>query len=278
MAAKALALFKGTLDQFPEEIAHFGPEPTMYAGLVDETGGLQWYDGRIKVKNPDGSTAATDLRAKDYAQYIGEASLRDSYLKAPYFKPTGFPAGVYRVGPLARLNVAEMTGTSDADRELAEFRQRFGQVVHSSFHYHYARLIELTHALEKMERLLANGSILDSHVRARAGVNCLEGVGMIEAPRGILIHHYKVDDKGAIRWANLIVATGHNNLAINRSVGDVARHFVDGAKFQEGMLNRVSAVVRAYDPCLSCSTHADGTLEMQVRLIAPDGEVVDRVG
>jgi NAD-reducing hydrogenase large subunit len=108
-------------------------------------------------------------------------------------------------------------------------------------------------------------------------VNSLEGVGMIEAPRGVLIHHYKVDEKGAIRWANLIVATGHNNLAINRSVGDVARHFVNGAKIQEGMLNRVSAVVRAYDPCLSCSTHADGTLAMEARLIGPGGEVLDLV-
>jgi NAD-reducing hydrogenase large subunit len=184
---------------------------------------------------------------------------------------------VYRVGPLARLNVADATGTPEADKELAEFRQRFGPVVHSSFHYHYARLVELTHALEKMERLLADPAILDTHVRSHAAVNSLEGVGMIEAPRGVLIHHYKVDEKGAIRWANLIVATGHNNLAINRSVGDVARHFVNGAKIQEGMLNRVSAVVRAYDPCLSCSTHADGTLAMEARLIGPGGEVLDLV-
>jgi NAD-reducing hydrogenase large subunit len=151
-------------------------------------------------------------------------------------------------------------------------------VVHSSFHYHYARLVELTHALEKMERLLADPAILGTHVRARAAVNSLEGVGMIEAPRGVLIHHYKVDEKGAITWANLIVATGHNNLAINRSVGEVARHFVNGAKIQEGMLNRVSAVVRAYDPCLSCSTHADGTLAMEVILRDPRGEELDRIG
>ena len=107
-------------------------------------------------------------------------------------------------------------------------------------------------------------------MRARAAVNCLEGVGMIEAPRGVLIHHYKVDEKGAIRWANLIVATGHNNLAINRSVTQVAQHFVDGEHFKEGMLNRVSAVVRAYDPCLSCSTHADGCRPAS-NLARPDG-------
>jgi NAD-reducing hydrogenase large subunit len=198
-------------------------------------------------------------------------------LKAPYFKPLGYSEGVYRVGPLARLNVAERCGTPLADRELEEFRQRFGRMVHSSFHYHYARLIELLHGLEKMEMLLADPGILDTHVRAQAGVNRLEGVGMIEAPRGVLIHHYKVDEKGAMRWVNLIVATGHNNLSINRSVAQVARHFVDGGHFKEGMLNRVSAVVRAYDPCLSCSTNADGTLAIDIALIAPDGTVVDRI-
>jgi NAD-reducing hydrogenase large subunit len=276
-AAKTIEFFKGIVDKFPEEIANFGTTPTMYAGLVDDGGGLQWYEGRLKYKDAEGATLASGIPAKDYGTYIGEAGLKDSYLKAPYYKPIGYPQGVYRVGPLARLNVADATGTPEADKELAEFRQRFGPVVHSSFHYHYARLVELTHALEKMERLLADPAILGTHVRARAAVNSLEGVGMIEAPRGVLIHHYKVDEKGAITWANLSVATGHNNLAINRSVGEVARHFVNGAKIQEGMLNRVSAVVRAYDPCLSCSTHADGTLAMEARLIGPGGEVLDRV-
>jgi NAD-reducing hydrogenase large subunit len=182
------------------------------------------------------------------------------------------------VGPGARLNVADRCGTPAADAELAEFRQRCGTISHSAFHYHYARLIELLHGLEKIERLLADPAILDTHVRSRAAVNCMEGVGMIEAPRGVLIHHYKVDEKGAIRWANLIVATGHNNLAINRGVKQVAQHFVDGGKLKEGMLNRVSALVRAYDPCLSCSTHADGTLAMQVTLRDPLGVELDRIG
>ena len=174
------------------------------------------------------------------------------------------------MGPLARLNVATVTGTPRADRELEQFRQRFGPVVHGAFHYHYARLIELLHALEAMEMLLADPAILNSRVRSRAGVNALEGIGMIEAPRGTLIHHYKVDESGAMRWANLIVATGHNNLAMNRAITEVARHFVNGAEIREGMLNRVSAVVRAFDPCLSCSTHADGTLDLEIRIISPD--------
>jgi NAD-reducing hydrogenase large subunit len=124
---------------------------------------------------------------------------------------------------------------------------------------------------------LADPQILDAHVRATAGVNALEGVGMIEAPRGTLIHHYKVNEEGAITWANLIVATGHNNLAIGRSVQQVSEHYIDGTKLNEGMLNRVSAVVRAYDPCLSCSTHADGILAMHIRLMDSRGRVLDEL-
>ena len=266
IAVKTLEFFKTVLDGFAEEIANFGTDPSMYAGLVDDGGGFAWYDGLLTFKDAAGAIVAADIRARDYAEFIGEASLRDSYLKAPYFKPEGYPQGVYRVGPLARLNVAESCGTPLADRELAEFRQRCGAPAHSSFHFHYARLIELLHGLEKIEALLADPEILDKHVRARAAVNSLEGAGMIEAPRGVLIHHYKVDEQGAIRWANLIVATGHNNLAINRGVAQVARHFVQGDQIREGMLNRVSALVRAYDPCLSCSTHADGTLDLKIEI------------
>ena len=277
MAVKTLDFFKSVVDKFEEEIANFGAGPTMYAGLVDDGGGLQWYDGNLAFKDPTGETLATAIRPRDYELFIGEASLRDSYLKAPYYKPLGYPAGVYRVGPLARLNVADSLGTPIADRERAEFLQRTGKMAHSSFHYHYARLIELVRGLELIDMLLADPEILSPHVRARASVNCLEGVGMIEAPRGVLIHHYKVDESGAIRWVNLIVATGHNNLALNKSIADVASHFVDGTQIREGMLNRVSAVVRAYDPCLSCSTHADGTIAMEVTLRGPDGTVLDRV-
>ena len=276
-ATRALEFFKGVLDRFAEEIAHFGSEPTMYAGLVDDAGGLQWYDGLLQFKDSGGASLAADIRGRDYARFIGEASMRDSYLKAPYYKPLGYPAGIYRVGPLARLNVARAFGTPLADRELAEYRERCGTVAHSSFQFHYARLLELIHALEKIELLLADPAILDRHVRARAGVNALEGVGMIEAPRGVLIHHYKVNEQGAIQWVNLIVATGHNNLAMNRSIAQVASHFVDGGHLREGMLNRVSAVVRAYDPCLSCSTHADGTLAIKVRLFDENSALLDEI-
>lgn len=276
VARRTLELFKSIVDGFSEEIACFGSMPSMYAGLIDEAGALQWYDGRIRFKTAAGEVAA-DVDPVRYREFIGEAALPDSYLKAPYFVPTGYPDGMYRVGPLARLNVAAGFGTPEADMELREFRQRFGEVVEGSFHYHYARLIEIVYGLERLRALLDDPAILDKHVRARAAVNALEGIGVIEAPRGVLIHHYKVDENGAIRGANLIVATGHNNLAISRSIDQVARHYVKGERIEEGMLNRVSAVVRAYDPCLSCSTHAAGLVPLRIELLSPDGRVVDTV-
>ena len=274
---RTIRFMKAVLDDYKEEIDYFGSAPTMYAGLVDAKGNLQLYDGALRFRNATGEILEDQIRPEDYANWISETSLRDSYLKAPFFKPRGVIDGVYRVGPLARLNVIDRCGTPKADGELGEFRQRFGHPAHGAFLYHYARLIEILYAIERMEVLLGDPEILHEHVRAMAGVNALEGIGVIEAPRGVLIHHYKVNNEGAIVWANLIVATGHNNLAIGRSIQQVSEHFVDGNKMDEGMLNRVSAVVRAYDPCLSCSTHASGMIAMRIQLCDPHGNVVDEL-
>jgi NAD-reducing hydrogenase large subunit len=277
IAHRTMRFFKTALDNYKDEIAFFGSAPTMYAGMVDGKGNLQLYDGGLRFRSAAGEILADGIAADDYGEWIAEASLRESYLKAPYFRPQGFPDGVYRVGPLARMNVAGRCGTPRADAELMEFRHRFGAPAHSSFLFHYARLIEIIYALERVEALLNDSQILDTHVRATAGVNAAEGVGMIEAPRGVLIHHYKVNDEGGIVWANLIVATGHNNLAIGRSIQQVSEHFIDGTKLHEGMLNRVAAVVRAYDPCLSCSTHAIGQIALRIRLVGPGGELLDEI-
>ena len=274
---RTLAFWKKTLGGFPNEIESFSNFPTMYCGLVGPDGSLRLYDGNLRFVGPDGSVVADQVKPDDYATYIGEATLPESYLKAPYYKPVGYPDGIYRVGPLARLNVADRCGTPEADTELEEYRQRLGRIVQSGFHYHYARLIEVVYALERMQELLDDPAILGTMVRAHAGVNNLEGIGIIEAPRGTLIHHYKVDGNGAMTWANLIVATGHNNLAIGRGILQVAKRFVDGNKIQEGALNRVSALVRAYDPCLSCSTHALGMVPLLLQLRGPDGQLLDEV-
>ncbi len=274
---RALKLFQAVVSDYQEEVDFFGSAPTMYAGLVSPHGNCELYDGGLRFRTETGETISDQIPAEDYATWIGEASLRESYLKAPYFKPRGYPAGIYRVGALARLNVIDRYGTPKADAELTTFRQRLGSPAHSAFLYHYARLVEIVFALERIETLLGDPAILDTHIRATGGVNAPEGVGMIEAPRGILIHHYKVNDEGVITWANLIVATGHNNLAMGKSVHQVAEHFVKGDKLEEGMLNRVSAVVRAYDPCLSCSTHANGQLAMKIKLLSPNGDLLDEL-
>ena len=213
------------VDQFSDEIAVFGSEPTMYAGLVDDDDNMQLYDGGLRFVDSAGEIVVDRMAAQDYQKYIGEATVPHSFLKSPYFKPHGYPDGTYRVGPLARLNVAARCGTEAADVEFVEYHQRFGKVVQSSFLFHYARLIEILYCIEHMEALLQDPGILGRHVRARAGVNALEGIGMAEAPRGVLTHHYKVNEDGAIVWANMIIATGHNNLSISRSINQVGRHY-----------------------------------------------------
>jgi NAD-reducing hydrogenase large subunit len=168
-------------------------------------------------------------------------------------------------------------GTPLADKELIEFKQLSSGPVQSSFYYHYARLVDILYGIEKIEHILTDDKILDKHVRAMAGVNRLEGTGQAEAPRGTLHHHYKVDDDGKIVWANLVIATGQNNDAMNKGVLQAARHYVKNGKFSEGVLNRIEAVIRTFDPCLSCSTHAFGQMPLAVTLLSVDGEVVDRI-
>jgi len=147
----------------------------------------------------------------------------------------------------------------------------------SSFHYHHARLIEILHCLERLDALLRGPDILSPRVRSVAGINRNEGVGVAEAPRGTLMHHYRVDDHGIVQWANLLIATGHNNLAMNKGVLQAARRYLRGDRLQEPMLNRVEAVIRCYDPCLSCSTHAIGQMPLHVRLLAHDGAVLQEL-
>lgn len=274
---RALDWFKRTFDQYPEEIRTFANFPSLFMGLTNEKGELVHYEGKLRFVDATGKIVADQIAAEDYQQYIGEAVEPYSYLKFPYFKPMGYPEGIYRVGPLARLNLINYVGTPLADAEWAEFRELGRGAVLSSFHYHYARLIEILNGIERIEHILNKPDIMDKNVRAYAEPNRLEGVGISEAPRGTLIHHYRINEDGIITYANLIIATGHNNLAMNRGVLQVAKHFVKGNQLQEGMLNRVEAVIRAYDPCLSCSTHAVGQMPLHVQLVNRDGAVVSEL-
>ncbi len=275
MAQRAIDWYKSIVDRYREEQATFGNFPSLFMGMVSPDGGLDHYNGKLRIVDAAGNIIADQLDPKKYADFMAEATEDDTYLKSVYYKPIGYPEGSYRVGPLARLNVASYAGTPRADAEMRLFKKIQRGAVLSSFFYHYARLIEIMYGIEKIEELLNDPDILSTHVRALAAPNRFEGIGMAEAPRGMLMHHYKIDENGIMEWANLIIATGHNNLAMNRSVLQVAKHFVDGNKLEEGMLNRVEAVIRTYDPCLSCSTHAAGKMPLHIRLVGPDGALLD---
>lgn len=277
IATRTLDWFKGSLDKFEEEISVFANFPSMHMGTVDKNGNLEHYDGVLRIIDADGNIVENGITPEEYPQKIAEAVESYSYMKFPYYIPQGYPDGMYRVGPLARLNVANQCGTEIADRAFKEFRQRQDGPISSSFLYHYARLIEIIFAAEKITELLSDPAILTNKVRAFAQGNRNEGIGISEAPRGTLIHHYQVDDDHLITGVNLVIATGHNNLAMNRGILQAAQHFVKGARLEEGMLNRVEAVIRCYDPCLSCATHAVGQMPMEIQLVSPEGRLLDSV-
>ena len=274
--ALALTAYKQIADGFKDEIEVFANFPSNYLGMIYRDESIEFTNGRLRLIDAKGGIVEDGITASRYTEAIGEAVEPYSYTKFPYYKPLGYPGGTYRVGPLARLNIVKHMGTPKADKELAEFKQLASGPVESSFYQHHARLIEALYGIETIEQILADPLILDTHVRSTAGVNRLEGAGIAEAPRGVLMHHYKVDENGLITWANLIIATGQNNTAMNQGVLQAARHYIKNGKFTEGILNRVEAVVRTFDPCLSCSTHAYGQMPLELTLLSAEGEVIDR--
>ncbi len=274
IARRTLEWFKSIAPKFEEEIESFANFPTMHLGLVGPRGELEHYDGAMRFCNEDGEKIVDLTEHRRYDEFIGEFVEPWTYLKFPFFKKRGYPDGVYRVGPLSRLIVADRCGTPLADHELTDFRLRLGRAPMSSFYSHWARLIECIYGCEKLVQLLEAPDILDEYVQSRASVNRLEGVGVSEAPRGTLLHHYRIDRNGQMRWLNLIIATGHNNLAMNRGIKQAAERFIRAEKIEEGALNRVEAVIRAFDPCLSCSTHAWGQMQLLMQLRGPQGELL----
>ncbi len=272
---QAIHWFKSILPRFSEEISVFANFPTLHMGLVDRRGNLETYDGYLRIVDADGNVVEDRMTPEDYLDLIEEAVEPHSFLKSPYYKPRGYTDGMLRVGPLSRLLVADQISTPLANAELQAFRQIPER--QSSFYYHLARLIEMLYAWEEIQRVLKTSDILSEHVRAYAEPNAFEGVGISEAPRGTLMHHYKIDKNGLITYVNLVIATGHNNLAMNAGVKQVAQRFVHGDRLSEGMLNRVEAVIRTFDPCLSCSTHAIGQMPLHIQLVAPNGEVLDEI-
>jgi len=255
----------------------FASFPSGYMGLVKEDGSLELYNGKIRFMNRDGKIL-NDFNDKDYLKYIGERVEDWSYLKFPYYKPLGWPDGVYRVGPLGRLNASDKISTPIANEHMINFKKiNDGKPVEGSIYFHYARLIEAIYGLERAREILEDKESLSQNVLISGKVKNEEGIGVIEAPRGTLIHHYWVDEKGTIKKVNLIVATGHNNWAMSKSVESVAKGFIDGKNLTEGMLNRVEGAIRCYDPCLSCSTHAIGKMPLLIELYDSNGNLINFV-
>ncbi len=278
-----LDIVERTLDRFRElcetfrgELEHYGDFPSLFMGLVTPEGSLEHYDGLLRVIDADGTILEDGVRPESYREIFSEEVEPWTFLKFPFYKNLGPESGLYRVGPLARLNVCDRAGTPRADLALKEFRRwkKDGRPVSGSFHMHEARLIEILFALESIAEMLQDPELTDSRVRSQAGVNETLGIGVIEAPRGTLFHEYHVDEGGLVKRVNLVVASGHNNFAMNRTILQIARAFGNGSEVTEGFLNRMEHGIRIYDPCLSCSTHAVGRAALCLEILGPSGELL----
>ncbi|MBW1879243.1 MAG: Ni/Fe hydrogenase subunit alpha [Deltaproteobacteria bacterium] len=255
---------------------------TYYAGLVDPDGKVNFYDGQVRVVAPDGSRFA-QYEGADYLDHIAERVEPWSYLKLPYLKQVGWAglvdgpdSGVYRVNSLARLNVADGLATPRAQAAYERMVSVFGgKPIHHTLAFHWARLVELMFATEEVLRLATDPEITSPDVRVVPTARPGEGVGVVEAARGTLFHHYVADSRGIARKVNLIVATAQNNAAMNLSVKKVAQATIRDGHVDEGILDRIEMAFRAYDPCLACATHTmPGQMPLEVRLHHPSGEVL----
>jgi NAD-reducing hydrogenase large subunit len=270
-----LAIMKDWAARNREDVEKFAVFSTGYLGLTTPEQGLELYDGTVRLIDSKGKLLE-EFDGRRYLDYIAEHVEDWSYLKFPYYKKMGWPAGVYRVGPLGRLNVAQKIDTPLANEEFKVFKQlNGGKPVENTLYYHYARLIEALFGVERVKVLLDDPDILSNDIlntrRDFKGV----GVGVIEAPRGTLFHHYWTNANGQLERVNLIVATGHNNWAMSKAVDSVAKTYIAaGQEVTEGLLNRVEAAIRAHDPCLSCSTHALGQMPLVVDVVDAAGNVV----
>ncbi len=274
---EGIVLAKGYIEKNKLQCLQFAAFPSSYLGLVGPHGELEVYDGTLRLIDAEG-TRIKEFPGSDYLNYIGERVEDWSWLKWPYYKPLGWPQGIYRVGPLARLNVADKVTTPKAGRYFAEWKSiGNGKPVEGSLFYHFARLVEAIYGLERARQILEDPEALSDDVLTPGVPTYERGVGVIEAPRGTLIHDYHVDANGVITRVNLIVATGHNNWAMSKAVDEVAKCYVDGKHLTEGMLNRVEGAIRCYDPCLSCSTHAVGKMPLLLELYDHDGTFLERV-
>lgn len=260
-----------------EQVQSFGSFPSNHMSLVREDGALDLYHGNLRALRASGEAIFDQLDYQQYHEHLVEEVRSWSYMKFPFIKSQGNADGWYRVGPMSRMNTASTIDTplaGAAHRELKAMTQ--DRPNHTTLGNHWARMIEVLHCVEKIRELL-NDSDLQGTDLVVKGERQEQGIGVIEAPRGTLIHHYKVDENDQVTYCNLIVSTTHNNEAMNRAVASVANEYLSGqATITEGMLNHIEVAIRAYDPCLSCATHALGKMPLEVELYDVEGTLVDR--
>jgi NAD-reducing hydrogenase large subunit len=282
-AAKMVAWAQAAVDFFKDYHAKnrgfidgFAAFPSNHLSLVRKDGALDFYHGALRAVDAEGVRILDDVDYADYLDHIGEEVRSWSYMKFPYLRRLGKEKGWYRVGPLARLNVCDFIPSPLAQKELEIFRAYTnGKPNNMSLHTHWARLIELLHAAEIIQTLLEDDDLSKPDLVVK-GKKTSEGVGLLEAPRGTLFHHYRIDKDDRIVMANLIVSTTNNNEPMNRAVHWVAKNVLEGKpEITEGMLNRVEVAIRAYDPCLSCATHALGAMPLTVELVDAAGRTVE---
>ncbi len=265
-AAEAIAIARDyTLENlgFAAEFAAF---PSNHLGLVRTDGTFDLYDGVLRAVDESGEKILDDVEVGRYAEVLVEEVRPWSYMKFPFLRELGPQEGWYRVGPLARLAVCDRIATPEAEAARVEFAEAMGgRPGTMSLAYHWARMIETLSAIEEIERLLDDPDIEGDDL-LRKGERRHEAVGVIEAPRGTLFHHYVVADDDTVIRANLIVSTTSNNEPMNRAVESVAKKFLTGTDITEGLLNHVEVAIRAYDPCLSCATHALGKMPLVIEI------------
>jgi NAD-reducing hydrogenase large subunit len=272
-----VAILKDWCEKNMEDVRKFAVFPTGYFGMVTPENALELYEGDIRLLDAQGKQLEK-FPGEDYLDYIAEHVEDWSYLKFPFYKKMGWPQGVYRVGPLGRLNASDKIDTPIANEEFKQFKAlNGGKPVENTLYFHYARLIETLFAIEKARLLLEDPDILSNDILNTRTQITGEGVGVIEAPRGTLFHHYWTNELGQLKRVNLIVATGHNNWAMSKAVDSVAKTYITGPDIHEGLLNRIEAAVRAHDPCLSCSTHAIGQMPMVVDILDAKGKLVKKL-
>lgn len=276
-AEEALDFFKKYYASNKDFIDNFAYFPSNHLSLVRKDGALDLYHGVLRAVDSDGKKILNDIDYQEYTNYIEEEVRTWSYMKFPYLKQYGKEKGWYRVGPLARLNTADFIPTPIAQHEFEIYKALTnGKPNNHCMHMHYARLIETLHAAEMIRELLNDPDLLEGDLVTK-GVKQKEGVGLIEAPRGTLFHHYRINDHDQIEMANLIVSTTNNNEPMNRSVNHVAKSVMTGKEvITEGMMNAVEVAIRAYDPCLSCATHALGRMPLELTLVDKNDQIIDR--